>query len=93
MTLRLRYAVPGATAAVLFSTTSSPVTLPIPGFGTLYPNPVLFSFNLTTDAEGIATWQVPAVPVPLTLFHQCAILDAPLGGVTMSNALQTTFTQ
>ncbi len=90
-TLLLRDAPANSNAAVIFGVASNPVTLPIPGFGDLVPVPVSFQIPLTTDADGEASFEVPGGVTALPVYHQAAIIDLGIGGVTLSNALFTVF--
>ncbi len=92
VTFRLRSGAPGAPAVALFALSSSPLQLNFAGFGTVVPWPTTFSIPLMTDAQGVATFEIPGSGfTPLRMFHQIAQLDAGLSGITLSNALDTFF--
>lgn len=90
-TLRVRGAPANAPAALIFGASANPVPLPIPGFGSLVPVPADFTVPVTTDANGEARLEIDGGGSAIRFFHQVAILDAGLGGVTLSNALDTFF--
>jgi glucose/arabinose dehydrogenase len=89
LTFRVRDGLPNAATAVLFGTQATPFQLPFPGFGYVVPLPILFSVPMMTDGDGVASFSLPSGGPVVNVFHQCAILDMPLGGVTLSNALET----
>lgn len=91
VTFRVRKAPANSIGAVLFSLSSNPVPLPLPGFGTLVPSLVAFTIPLNADADGIGSWSIADGALPFTLFHQAAFIDLPLNGVTLSNAFETEF--
>ena len=91
VTFRVRKAPANSVGAVLFSLSSNPVPLPIPGFGNLVPSLVAFTIPLGVDADGIGSWSIEDGALPFTLFHQAAFVDLGINGVTLSNAFETEF--
>lgn len=88
-TARLAFAPPSAPAMLMISLAPNPV----PAFGgTVVTVPILFSFVLTTDADGGVTLPVPGGSGPIDVTAQWLMQDVGLpGGKGLSNALTVSF--